>query len=107
MYKRIFGVLCSTIISATVLYAQPSTYPLDSVSLEEVSQVITDSQPSQLHIGRCKALKHYYRGDTLFIELNEQASYIPFRTHRVKSIYDSLTALYGRYLTCRNVWGNY
>ena len=97
MYKRIFGVLCSTIISATVLYAQPSTYPLDSVSLEEVSQVITDSQPSQLHIGRCKVLKHYYRGDTLFIELNEQASYIPFRTHRVKSIYDSLTALYGRY----------
>lgn len=97
MYKRIFGVLCSAIISTTTLYAQAPTAPLDSVSLEEVAQIITDSQPLQLHIGKCRALKHYYRGDTLFIELNEQASYIPFRTQRVRNIYDSLTELYGRH----------
>lgn len=97
MYKRIFGVLCSTIISVTTLHAQSPTVPPDSVSLEEVAQIITDSQPLQLHIGRCKALRHYYSGDTLFIILNEQASYIPFRTERVKSIYDRLGELYGRY----------
>lgn len=94
MYRSLFGVLCSSIISTNILLAQAPTTSLDSVSLEEVGQIITDAQPAHLYIGRCKATKHYYSGDTLFVELNEQASYIPFRPQRVQDIYQRLTELY-------------
>ncbi|MDO4695364.1 xanthan lyase [Porphyromonas sp.] len=97
MYRHILRVLYSCIFLSANALAQSSIPSLETVDLKAVEQIIMDTQPPYLNIGRCKVMRHYYNNDTLFIDLNEQASYIPYRPQRVKDIYDSLRKLYTEY----------
>lgn len=87
----LLSICCASIVTS---YAQ---VPLEQIDLTRIETILSNHQPAHLNIGRCKALKHYYTDDALVLELNEQASYIPYRTQRVKDIYRDIQQFYAEH----------